>query len=287
MGRQYYAVPVYMLPCLPPRSINVVIPCQARHPKPLRSALGSAEAFGMQTSRGRDLGISDYIIHVLGAWSTRQPYFVEIYRALPFGSKMLIESITPEWWESFLSAPDPNTTSTAGSLTKAVTAVAIGILVDEGKASWDTLVKDVLPYFNSRNKTLQEHATLTDILSHLTGMSRADSLWLGTESNVLISGANGMQFINNQTLLAPFRAQFGYSNLCYELAGHVIEALSRQSYFDFVKSRIIDPLGMSRTFLQTPPADVDNSSICYNTLDDKSTAPIPCAKNRTDRGWLI
>lgn len=118
-------------------------------------------------------------------------------------------------------------------------------------------------------------------------MSWADNLWLGTESNVLISGANVIKFINNQTLLAPFRAQFGYSNLCYELAGYLIDALNGQSYFDFVKSRLLDPLGMSRTFLQTPPADVDNNSVCYNTLGDKSTAPITCAKTRTDRDWLI
>ncbi|KAL5893479.1 hypothetical protein ACKVWC_004411 [Pyricularia oryzae] len=173
-------------------------------------------------------------------------------------------------------------------------------IVDQGSHScgnWDPrrrkqgqlghFVKDVLPAFNSRGKTLQEHVTLTDILSHRTDMSWADNLWLGTESNVLISGANVIKFINNQTLLAPFRAQFGYSNLCYELAGYLIDALNGQSYFDFVKSRLLDPLGMSRTFLQTPPADVDNNSVCYNTLGDKSTAPITCAKTRTDRDWLI
>lgn len=49
----------------------------------------------------------------------------------------------------------PDTISTAGSLTKALTATAMGILIDGGKATWDTLVKDVLPAFQSRDETLQ------------------------------------------------------------------------------------------------------------------------------------
>lgn len=49
----------------------------------------------------------------------------------------------------------PGTISTAGSLTKALTATAMGILIDGGKATWDTLVKHVLPAFQSRDETLQ------------------------------------------------------------------------------------------------------------------------------------
>ncbi|KHO11003.1 hypothetical protein MAA_11394 [Metarhizium robertsii ARSEF 23] len=56
----------------------------------------------------------------------------------------------------------PDTISTAGSLTKDLTATAMGILIDDGKATWDTLVKDVLPAFQSRDETLQNSATLTD-----------------------------------------------------------------------------------------------------------------------------
>ncbi|UKZ71025.1 uncharacterized protein TrAtP1_011993 [Trichoderma atroviride] len=73
---------------------------------------------------------------------------------------------------------DHETVFTAGSLTKALTAAAMGILIDEGQATWDTLVKDVLPSFKSRDETLQNHVTLTDILSHRTGMSWADNLGL-------------------------------------------------------------------------------------------------------------
>ncbi|KAJ5195725.1 hypothetical protein N7449_006204 [Penicillium cf. viridicatum] len=55
-------------------------------------------------------------------------------------------------------------------LTKALTASAMAILVDENKLTWNTLMKDVLPAFNSRHKTMQNHLTITDILSHRSDM---------------------------------------------------------------------------------------------------------------------
>jgi CubicO group peptidase (beta-lactamase class C family) len=168
------------------------------------------------------------------------------------------------------------------SLTKAVTAAALGILVEEKKAKWDTLVKDALPDFHIRDDVLQNYSTITDLLSHRSGMSWGDNLFVGTDNNVLISEKDSMNYLNDQTRLLPFRAQLSYNNLAFELAGKVIEALSGQSYFDFVQSRILDPLGMKRTFLKTPPSDLDNVATCYNALDDGTSAPITSVKAGDD-----
>lgn len=56
------------------------------------------------------------------------------------------------------------------SLTKALTASAMAILVDENKLTWNTLVKDILPTFNSRHRMMQNHLTVTDIISHRSDM---------------------------------------------------------------------------------------------------------------------
>lgn len=168
------------------------------------------------------------------------------------------------------------------SFTKAVTAAALGILVEEKKAEWDTLVKDALPGFEIKDETLQNCVTITDLLCHRAGMAWGDNLFMGTENNVLISGENAMAYLNSQTRLLPFRGQHSYNNLAFELAGKVIEALSGQSYFDFVQTRILDPLGMDRTFLKTPPSSVANVSLCYNALDDGTSAPITCVKAGDD-----
>ncbi|KAK4141290.1 beta-lactamase/transpeptidase-like protein [Dichotomopilus funicola] len=162
--------------------------------------------------------------------------------------------------------PNEETILPVCSLAKAVTSAALGILVDENKAGWGTLVKDALPSLDIKDETLQNQMTIADLLCHRSGMSWGDNLLIGTDNNII-------------TRLLPFRGQFAYNNLAYELAGKVIESLSKESFFHFIQSRIFDPLGMTRTFLKTPPLDLDNVGKCYNALDDGTSAPITCVKD--------
>ncbi|KAJ5199240.1 hypothetical protein N7491_000204 [Penicillium cf. griseofulvum] len=168
------------------------------------------------------------------------------------------------------------------SLTKSLTASAMAILVDEDKLTWDTLVKDVLPSFDSSDETIQNQLTITDILSHRSGMAWADNLVIGTENNILIPGKDGLKYINSKSRLLPFRAGMSYNNLPYNLAGYIIEEVSGVSWFEFVQSRILDPLGLDRTYLKPPPSGIPNVTQCYNALDDGSTTPIPCPKGGQD-----
>lgn len=93
MGRQFFALPTFMLPDLPVKRIDIIIPCQSRQPHALRCTLRSSCLYGMSSRAINELEISQYILHVLDRWSSRQPYFEQIYRALPFGSKIILESI--------------------------------------------------------------------------------------------------------------------------------------------------------------------------------------------------
>jgi CubicO group peptidase (beta-lactamase class C family) len=165
-----------------------------------------------------------------------------------------------------------------GSLTKAIVAAGLGILVEEGKATWETLVKDILPDYHIKDRILQNCTTVADLLCHRTGMSGGEALWIGTENNVLIGGENSMKYLNSQTRSASFRGQFRYCNLGYELAGHVIEQLSGVRWSEFLLSRIIQPLGMKRTSFTTPPKRTDNVVTSYNTLDDGTPTPITACK---------
>ncbi|PVI00850.1 beta-lactamase/transpeptidase-like protein [Periconia macrospinosa] len=177
-----------------------------------------------------------------------------------------------------------NTILPVGAMTKAVTAAAMGILVEEKKATWDTLVKDVIPDFDINDQTLKNDLTITDLLSQRSGMSWSDNLLLGTENNVLISHKNLMKHISRQTRLLPFRGQYSPNTLGYEVIGKVIEILSGQSFFDFVQNRIFNPLGMDRTFLRTPPSTIEDVGTTYNTLDDGTTVPITAVKMGDD--WV-
>ncbi|KAK4201005.1 beta-lactamase/transpeptidase-like protein [Triangularia verruculosa] len=171
----------------------------------------------------------------------------------------------------------------ACSIVKAITAAAVGILVEKGKLSWDTLFKDIIPSFHSGDEILQNCLTVTDLLSYRSGMAWADNLVIGTENNILIAGEDGVKYINSQKRLLPFRAQWAYNNLPYDLAGNVIEELSGQSYFDFVQDRILNPLRLERTSLKPPSQETDNVTSSYNALDDAIAVRIPCPKAGSNR----
>ncbi|SCO48032.1 uncharacterized protein FFMR_08941 [Fusarium fujikuroi] len=164
------------------------------------------------------------------------------------------------------------------SLTKAITAAGVSLLVEEDRVTWDSLIKDILPDFRSVNPVLHNDTTITDILSHCTGMGWGDNVILGTAGNILLGSEDIMKYINNRPLVRPFRAQFGYNNLHYELADSIIEQVSGQPYFYFMQSRLLDPLGMERTSFQAPSKSVHGVAVCYNTLDDASAVPIDFLK---------
>ena len=68
------------------------------------------------------------------------------------------------------------------SCTKAFTAAAMGILVDEGKVHWNDRVIKYLPDFKLSDSWIAKHLTIADILSHRSGLKGFDGdlLWYGT-----------------------------------------------------------------------------------------------------------
>ncbi|KAK0126842.1 hypothetical protein ONS95_008421 [Cadophora gregata] len=179
--------------------------------------------------------------------------------------------------------PVNNETIFAGaSLTKAVTAAAFSLLVDEGSVTWDTPVKDLLPEFDSRDGVIKNCLTVTDLLSHRHGLEGNDGYAVSAENNCLIAKDDVMRFLNTRERVRPFRGQFAYNNAGYELVGKVIERLSGLSFRDFITKRIFEPLDMSSTYLVTPPASVNNVAKSYSTLDDGTLAHITAPKMGDD-----
>ena len=73
---------------------------------------------------------------------------------------------------------DENTLFAIASTSKAFTAAALGMLVDDGKVSWDDRVIDRLPGFGLSDPFVTAHVTVRDLLTHRIGVAREDNLWL-------------------------------------------------------------------------------------------------------------
>ena len=71
----------------------------------------------------------------------------------------------------------PTTTHQIASNTKLFTAVAAGLLVDEGKLTWDKPVRQSVPSIQFYDDELNNTITVRDMLSHRTGITRHDLIW--------------------------------------------------------------------------------------------------------------
>ena len=145
-----------------------------------------------------------------------------------------------------LGKPDPVDTATLfaiGSTTKAMTAAAIGMLVDEGKIRWDDPVTTHIPGFQLRDAYLTREVTVRDLLTHRAGLPNADYLWYGSDN----SAAEILRRVRYVSPAYSLRSNFIYQNIMYAAAGQVVANASGMSWEDFVRTRIFTPLGMQRT----------------------------------------
>ena len=67
------------------------------------------------------------------------------------------------------------------SCTKAVTAMSVALLVDDGKLGWDQPVREIMPELVLADDYATKHATLRDMLCHRTGLPRHDLTWTGAD----------------------------------------------------------------------------------------------------------
>jgi len=166
------------------------------------------------------------------------------------------------------AAVDSQTIFPIASNTKAFTAAAIAILVDEDKLSWDTKVNTILPYFQMYDEFVTEHFTIADMLSHRSGLKTfsGDLLWYGTDYS-------REDVVKKLPYLKPkyeFRTTFGYSNIMYIAASEVIAKVSGMPYEQFINDRILKPLAMNSTYTSISDLEkLDNVCSAHNKIDGK------------------
>ncbi|MBQ1540740.1 serine hydrolase [Caulobacter sp. CCUG 60055] len=138
---------------------------------------------------------------------------------------------------------DPDTIFGIGSNSKAFTAAALAILVDEKKIKWDDKVIDHLPDFRMYDPYVTREFTIRDLLTHRSGLpSYAGDLMFVPSSD--FTRDEIIRSLRNLKPSSSFRTKYNYDNLLYVVAGQIIPAVTGQSWEDFVQARILAPLAM-------------------------------------------
>ena len=146
-----------------------------------------------------------------------------------------------------------------GSVTKAFTAATVGALVDDGLLEWERPLRDFLPDLRLHDPVVTDRLTVVDLLSHRSGLPRHDLAWLGHPDRSRAELVRRLRFL---PLSRDLRQAFQYCNLGYMVAGHLVEVLSGTPWEDYLRTRLLTPLGMDRSNLSVDNmrADPDHAS---------------------------
>jgi CubicO group peptidase (beta-lactamase class C family) len=138
---------------------------------------------------------------------------------------------------------DADTLFQIGSTTKAFTAAALAILVEDGKIGWDDRVIDHLPGFRMYDPWVTREITIRDLLVHRSGLGpgQGDLMFVPSTDISRADLVRRIRFLKPKT---SFRSAYAYDNVLYAVAGQLVEEVSGQTWEDFVEARIFAPLGM-------------------------------------------
>ena len=138
---------------------------------------------------------------------------------------------------------DARTRFGIASNTKLFTATALALLVEEGKIKWDKPVIQYLPGFAMSDPYVTRELTVRDLLVHRSGLGlgAGDLLWWPPSTYNRKEITRRIRYI---PLATSFRSAYAYDNVLYLVAGELIEAVSGQTWEDFVRSRILRRVGM-------------------------------------------
>lgn len=161
----------------------------------------------------------------------------------------------------------PHTKFNLASLNKMFTAVAIAQLGEQRKLSFDDTISKILPDYP--NKQVAEKVTVHHLLTHTSGMGSYFGERLIDERSKFVQVRDYFPLFVNEPLAFEPGKGWQYSNSGYIVLGAIIEKVSGEDYFDYVREHIAKPAGMLNTDSYELDRDVTNIATGYTNADRK------------------
>jgi CubicO group peptidase (beta-lactamase class C family) len=154
------------------------------------------------------------------------------------------------------------------SLTKQFTAMCVLMLVDRGQLSLDQRINDVFADFPEYGRGI----SIRNLLQHTSGLIDYED-FVPEDSPVQVSDSGVLDIMRQQnTVYFEPGTQYRYSNSGYAVLAMIVEQVSGQSFAEFLRDNIFEPLGMNATVAhQNGISTVSNRAFGY-TVDDSGVS---------------
>ena len=226
--------------------------------------LGLSLAYGHSVADGNAPNVpvrKDYaqIVDVLRPFIQREMAQKEL-QAL---SIAIVDDREIVWAEGFGSA-DPRSKKPAtadtvyriGSVSKLFTDIAIMQLVERGELNLDAPITDYLPEFRPHNP-FGTPITLRQLMSHRSGLLREPPVGNYFETTEPTLAATVRSLNGTELVFAP-NTHTKYSNAAIAVVGYVLEKRNRQPFAKYLKSSVLDPVGMHQSSFEPTPEILSN-----------------------------
>jgi CubicO group peptidase (beta-lactamase class C family) len=149
-------------------------------------------------------------------------------------------------------------------MNKMFTAVAIAQLAQAGTLSFTDNVGKHLPDYP--NKEVADKVTIHQLLTHTSGMGMYFGEEFTAQREKLLTVAAHLPLFASDPLAFPPGEKFQYSNAGYMLLGAIIEKVSDEDYYSYVREHIYKPAGMNDTGFYEPGKEIPNLAIGYTKM---------------------
>ena len=153
-----------------------------------------------------------------------------------------------------------------GSNTKSITALAVMQLVEDGVIDLDAPAQTYLPEFRVADPAASAQITIRQLLNQTSGISRTDGLRAVVDADVNDSIDDVVADMTDLELNRPAGERFEYANLNSIVLSAVIEAVTGQSWQDYVETDIFEPLGMNDTSTDRLTADANGLTATHRFM---------------------
>lgn len=181
-------------------------------------------------------------------------------------------------------APSPQTPFFIGSLTKSFTALAVMQLVKAGRVELDAPIQRYLPWFRVADPDASIRMTVRHLLNQTSGLPVLPSeAALADFDNHPDAVERQIRGLSKLRISRPVGSKFEYSNTNYNILGLIVETVSGESYSDYIRRQIFDPLEMCHSYLSKEEAQTNGLAMGHRYWFGQ---PVPAPNLSIPRGSL-
>lgn len=193
------------------------------------------------------------------------------------GDKVIAQGAWGEASQRYHVSNNIETKFNLGSMNKMFTALAIGQLVEKGKLRFDTKLGDVLTDFPDKDAAAK--VTVSHLLTHSSGIGDFFSEEFDKNAHLIYSLSDFLPFITDKPLAFEPGAQFSYSNGGFIVLGLIIEKVTGQNYFDYIRENIYKQAGMTNSDHYDLEIPIENLAIGYTRMSMRGPDEGPRREN--------